>query len=1133
MINASPADHSLHQDADAQARLEALDPTRSFIVQAPAGSGKTTLLTQRCLSLLSKARVPEEVLAITFTVKAAAEMRGRVLGALEAALKQTPVSSSNEQTTRDLAIQVLAQGQRQGWSLTQDPGRLRMQTFDSLNQWLASRLPILAGTGAAPKVCLEPQALYAKAANQVLSRLDEASDFGQSLTLVLAWLDNEVGRFIELIAQMLSRRDQWLRHVADGELARDPAAVRARLESALEEVIVDGLKSACAVWPEPSRALALEHLHMSLSQAPEDQVTAAQPWLTVLAGLPELDARVECRQLWERTLTLLLTKAGELRRTVTKNEGFPPTGVKAKEAKAAFIEYLQSLQAIPQLAPTLAQVRKLPPQRYGDEQWDVLKAIVSVLTGAAATLELVFAQQGEVDFVAVSRAALQSLGGEGDPSDFALRLDYRLQHLLVDEFQDTSAGQIALLERLTSGFMPDDGRTVFLVGDPMQSVYRFREADVALFLKVRDEGLGSLPIRSLVLERNFRSQPVLVNWVNRVFSRVFAAQDDLRSGAVRYSPARAREVPEIHPGVHLVPLVNASPLEEGRAVAQLIQALQRDEPSASIAVLGRARKHLATVAQALTAQNIPFQGVELMHLKDRLAVRDLVSLTRAVCHLGDREAWIACLRAPFCGLGLSDLYLLLAGDSRALVHDLSLDPSRLALIDANAQSRLLRTVQLIDAARQDRGRRRLAACIESLWLALGGPATLEDSADLTNVETFWARLDELEHGGDLEDPARLMDQLAKLYAATDPKATDRLQLMTVHHAKGLEWDHVILVGLSRDVQADKAQLLHWQSWERSADDPALVLAPVRARASTEEPIQEWIAQLEKTRAQHERKRLLYVATTRAIRSLHLVASVEQREDGTYKSAPAQSALGVLEPGLEGEWEQALSRAVPYVRAPITSHTPHLLSQRLISGWTTPQPEERLRLQSRSFTPTEGPQFIWVSEPARHAGTLVHEELAFWVASQNRVARPQHWRRRLREAGLSNGDLDTAARRVELALEAIAKDPRGQWILRNDHLASACELALSGIDAGEVVNIVIDRTFIDEKGIRWIIDYKTSSHEGAGLEAFLDEQKNRYQAQLERYARLMSRYDPHHPQRLALYFPLLQGWREWQPAPAQS
>jgi ATP-dependent exoDNAse (exonuclease V) beta subunit len=130
---------------------------------------------------------------------------------------------------------------------------------------------------------------------------------------------------------------------------------------------------------------------------------------------------------------------------------------------------------------------------------------------------------------------------------------------------------------------------------------------------------------------------------------------------------------------------------------------------------------------------------------------------------------------------------------------------------------------------------------------------------------------------------------------------------------------------------------------------------------------------------------------------------------------------------------------------------------------------------------------------------------------------------LRALGVGPDDLPSAADKVALALTGTLTDPRGRWIL-SSHSEAESEYAIAGVRDGEIVGIRIDRTFIDENGTRWIIDFKTSAHEGGDREGFLDSERDRYASQLQLYRDLLSGSEQR-PVRTALYFPLLAGWRE--------
>src|SRR5690606_33092436 len=190
--------------------------------------------------------------------------------------------------------------------------------------------------------------------------------------------------------------------------------------------------------------------------------------------------QIEDRLIWEGIADLLLTMGGDWRKRITKEEGFPsPASVSDAEAKKRFtgmkqrmLDLLSVLQKKESLRQNLLLLRQLPPDRYREEEWETLQALFKLLKVAVGYLLLVFRQQGQVDFAEITMAAIRALGEPDMPTDLALSLDYRIRHILVDEFQDTSFNQAELLTRLTAGWQTGDGRTLFLVGDPMQSIYR-------------------------------------------------------------------------------------------------------------------------------------------------------------------------------------------------------------------------------------------------------------------------------------------------------------------------------------------------------------------------------------------------------------------------------------------------------------------------------------------------------------------------------------------------------------------------------------------------------------------------------------------------------------------------------------
>jgi ATP-dependent exoDNAse (exonuclease V) beta subunit len=631
---------------------------------------------------------------------------------------------------------------------------------------------------------------------------------------------------------MLERRDQWLRHTGANP---DFDMVRAALEESLEKLILGELQRLQAGF--------------------EAEVAAEIALLRELDRFPE--ARLEDIEHWKSVADLLLTAGGDWRKKVNRNLGFPPN----HPMKPRVEQLLARLRGDDALLETLQRFRELPAPRFSDSQWQAMQAAVSVLTLAVAELQMVFRERGRVDFAELAIRASEALGEIESPTDLALALGYRIQHILVDEFQDTSYTQFELIEKLTAGWEPGDGHTLFLVGDPMQSIYRFRQADVSLFLKARLEGIGSIQLESLALSVNFRSRPRIVDWVNETFAGILPAEDDPGSGAVAFSKSTAGEASaEDQECVKVHGFL--STFDEAKRVVELVKTAG----DGNVAVLVRARSHLVEIVGVLKRQGIPFQAIEIDQLGERPVIEDLVALTLALLHPADRVSWLAILRAPWCGLELRDLHGLAGGDHRATIWDL-LHFKDLALT-ADGAARIRRILPVLDKAVEERGRRPLRDWVEGVWFRLGGPACVENETALEDASAYFDLLDELAEGADLADFDWFREQVNTLFAQPDARAGDRLQLMTIHKAKGLEFDTVILPGLGAVPRQEEQRLLLWL--EQSG---MLLLAPISEAGQEPDPIYTYLSRVEERKIRRETARLLYVATTRARRRLHLLGSV--------------------------------------------------------------------------------------------------------------------------------------------------------------------------------------------------------------------------------------------------------------------
>jgi len=299
-------------------------------------------------------------------------------------------------------------------------------------------------------------------------------------------------------------------------------------------------------------------------------------------------------------------------------------------------------------------LRSLPSVTYNHQQWQALQSLIDLLPLAVVELRNVFRAAGKVDFVEVAGSARAALGSIDTPEDLLLHLDNTIRHILVDEYQDTSYTQYALLQHLTAGWERGDGRSLFVVGDPMQSVYRFREADVGLFLKANRDGIGTVDLEPLRLTANFRSQEGLVDWFNRIFPNLFPVSGDILTGGVPYSKADSVQPGLATRAVNHHYYLGRNDFEEAAQVLEIVLSAKKNAPDESVAVLVRSRNHLLDIIRLFNTHGLRFQAQDLDLLSDRPIAHDIVALTRALLHPGDTVSWFSVLRAPWCGMHLDD-----------------------------------------------------------------------------------------------------------------------------------------------------------------------------------------------------------------------------------------------------------------------------------------------------------------------------------------------------------------------------------------------------------------------------------------------------------------------------------------------
>ncbi|MBN2646199.1 MAG: UvrD-helicase domain-containing protein [Thiotrichales bacterium] len=1144
---------------DAQARLQAIDPFRSFIVQAPAGSGKTSLLTQRYLGLLSQVKSPEQIVAMTFTKKAAAEMRERIMKALVFGSKPLADNASLvDRNTHKLAQKALQRDAEMDWQLLSNPNRLRIKTIDGFNSFLVGQMPILSKMGSQLNLSDKPQQAYQEAVRQVL----QEESFVHLVEPLLELVNGRYARAQSLLCAMLAKRDQWMDH-----LKYSDSDARQGLENALHEIVLSELR-------QHRKSLSgVEGLLAEVCEIADYAQHKDQPDLAKIASAwPFAEEDTEA---WRILADMLLTGKGDIRKTVNKNNGFPGGKGEDKERKDQMLQVLQGLRDADDrngsLATALAALKDLPDPHYSDDQWLKLQSLMQLLKVCAANLKLVFQSRAEADFIEIAQSASQSLGNKDEPTDLALQLDYQIQHLLIDEFQDTSSKQYELVEKLVAGWQSEDMRTLFIVGDPMQSIYRFREAEVANFLKAWQGKFDSVQLTPLNLTVNFRSAKQVVEWVNDTFKKVLPKDDDMAKGAVKFSHALTpRDDIETAVFNHWAFIGDGE--QSSRIVEFIVQrlAILRAQETAEneaiysrkIAVLGRSRSHLLAIAIELKKAGIPFRAVELETLQERQEVQDCLALSRALLHLGDRAAWIALLRSPLVGLNLHDLHALIAAKpyktvafciEQALQENGLID---LATLSEEGQARLQQAWPILQTAITQLGVHDFSKLLKECWLMLDGALCVESPIALQNVAAYFEVLSQFDH--EALEFSRLQELVATLYASADAsEPSQQIEIMTMHKSKGLEFDTVILPGLNKKPRGDDPELVSWFQFMDSAQEERLVLAPIDQKGQDKSHLSKLLTQFEKQKQGFELGRLLYVACTRAKVQLHLFAELKIKADSdesTFK-ATKDSMLESLWPALGTSVQAAISERLtqdlpdteeandneteirvsrlPLQRQGLFDTLAHLPKPQLsvIAEKTAPAP-----IVEEVNADLEPDYWQGANLVSKAAGNLVHKVLEQWarlgienIADDILAKQEGFYLRWLQHQGLNTEQIERAWKKVKTCLSNALGNQQIRWALSQNQQQAQCELELQSVNAqGEIELHIVDYTLIDNEGTRWIIDYKTSSCQGCDnaqkRQEFIAEQKKYYQAQLNRYAELFSAQEDR-TQKLVLYLAEIDAWVE--------
>ena len=948
----------------------------------------------------------------------------------------------------------------------------------------------------------------------------------------LLYLNNSWPQLARELEQLMLRREALLETVEVLDRRKTSGYVMEGIRELTESELIPlaaafGRSGAGAAW-----SAFHEHLRERSAAAADD--------------LPPTVPRPDWESLpwWQAIAETLLTKGG----TPKKRFG-PSNGFYSGFAKTPWFTLIQELD--PRIADRLDKIRELPDMETVlpdlDTLWDLILLLHEVMGAYGARCR----SERLMDFSDLETVALR-LFNDTEPSDLQLLLDHQIRHMLVDEFQDTSRTQWDLLQKLCAGWSVEDGRTLFVVGDPKQSIYGFRKAEVQLFTEAR-QGLplgddDRFPLESLTLHTNFRSAPALIDWCNVLFDRSIMADPRQELDEVpftRSAPSPAQNKRGSTPAHELALFI---PWPDGRSARQreaawlahrLSRRLEEMGPDTSVGILLFTRAHLPVYLEALQQRGIPVQVEQGLKLSERPEVLYLWQLCRALVLPQDDLAWAAQLRSPWLCLNYDELLAVSREKPEAWVEKIR---SR-----AERDERLSTFWENLREARRHLGHEPLADVLEAAWLDLGAARATAGrwgSRGFACCRRFFDLIRQAETAEPVETLQRLERLMEKAYEPVDPDtAVSRVSMMTVHRAKGLEFDVVYLPYLDWNPVSRERKNLPPYLLERLPGHGRRHLLAARPdrRKGEPDPIYRRLHRLQVDRRWGEAKRLFYVAVTRARSVLHLSGLVSLPSNGPVPAFPDRTPLAWLNdhyalsealgfdgfsapeegstecpPAWQVHWEAegepfhasvepriSVPAALPHPKAPPAEPVAPAEFERERLPYAVSQPSSLFSDIMTAEEPVEGEETARRLH-ARLRGTLIHRLLKSY-GLRKEFPSEEGVLGFLKSRGIDGEEAATMARDALMEADLCIGDA---WLGKLYTVPEAerfVEWSLEGKHSERTIySGVLDLAAFSE-GTWWLIDFKTAKPaDGESFEVFSRKEVKKYEAQLRAYREMWSK-----------------------------
>lgn len=986
--------------------------TKSFIVQAPAGSGKTELLTQRYLKLLKISNSADEILAVTFTNKAAEEMKNRIIGYL------LHDSKPKNTLTKKLITEVKKEYKKRDIKLEDMVGNLKIMTIDSLNLNIVKSIPLMTRFGFDSIIDSDVEELI----KEVIYDFIYKDDTSSQIHTILESLNITYYTFENFLYELVKNREFWMYDLfgkhnefldLDSYILNEQNLITNKLNKLFKIQI--------------NESFSLNDMKICFDEI----YTSAK---TIRKKIKLTTQNDEIRSKLE---------------SLVKNNELPEYELIEKEHYFLQINHNDDSKLINELKP-------------------ILKSI-------CASLKIKFNESNRVDFSEISQQAHYALKNEDGFTDISNYMGIKFSHLLIDEFQDINFNQLRLFQYLINSWGPEN--TIFCVGDPMQSIYRFRKSEVGIFMDVIKNGFMNFKLEHIILSTNNRSSSHIINWFNAKFSKIFNMVNDVDLGSINYQECKS-PLNNIAGEVKLIPFITEKDHKSDECESELIVQNILKSKHPTIAIIARSKTHLKPIVSYIKQhyQNeIPINAIELESLYNHQCIQDILILTLAMNNFANRTYWVGLLRSPLCGITLNDTHILLNKNHEDSVWVI-LNSDQTNQLSADGLTRINRLIKFVKKYQKKIYLNNWHELINKLWFELGGVKTLFKKNDFNLIEKYLTIL--RIHGSNNIDEDKLIKEIKESMVSSYGLGEKTVSFLTIHKSKGLEFDHVIIPGLNKLNRNPAKSLINYDSSTKGS------IFSILKNDSKKFSLHGYHGLKNKSKDFNELKRVLYVACTRAKSQLDLIAQVDEILTKPKKNSLIDflwNDFKTIKP-IKIKSKKALKNFGTFkprhVQLPICEMKDDEIT-----------PEKKIKLEQFNFKKEYSNNEIIT-------GIIIHKYLELFHAKSISLSfnLKIFLDQMIKEQNLENNNsINIIMKNVETSIDRLHNSKDGS-ILTKQYINDQSEYKISYQHDDQLHHYRIDRTFLINPDERWIIDYKFHNNDD-NLKKIIQA----YSKQLDKYA----------------------------------